>query len=200
MRGDRHIPRREKQTCWWTASRDERKDFFSLFSLYPKLHFSSPTVHVAIFELFWTCTCVRLYSPRCCWTLWVHASVRLQRLLSNCLSIIGSALWSGGCAGPQHSLRRVVSHHARLITETASLLAVWQARPSAMMLHASDNFISPIRPSKSPLLSPALTANRKLVLRGVYARLPVFMASNMTTHTKKNKNKNACRQPHLVKR
>ncbi|KAG7243937.1 hypothetical protein INR49_006095 [Caranx melampygus] len=53
-----------------------------------------------------------------------------------------------GWRGPQHSLRRVVSHHARLITDAVSLLAAWQALPSASVLHASDNFISPIRPSK----------------------------------------------------
>lgn len=55
----------------------------------------------------------------------------------------------GAVPGPQHSLRRVVSHHARLITDAASLLVAWQALPSASMLHASDNFISPTQPSKS---------------------------------------------------
>lgn len=74
------------------------------------------------------------------------ASVRLQ-YLSNCLCIRGRALWSVGCTRPQHSLRRVVSHHARLITDATSLLAAWQALPSASTLHASDNFISLIQPS-----------------------------------------------------
>lgn len=69
-----------------------------------------------------------------------------QQYRSNCWCIRGTALWSRGCAGPQYSLCRVVSHHARLITVSASLLAAWQALPSALMLHASDNFISIIRP------------------------------------------------------
>lgn len=98
----------------------------------------------------WNYECVHTYLCLC-------VSVRLQHL-SNCWSIRGSALWSSGCAGPQHSLRRVVSHHARLITDAASLLAAWQALPSATMLHASDNFISPIQPSKSPLLYSTLPA------------------------------------------
>lgn len=132
--------------------------FFSFFHILTSffVNFSILTVHVAVFFVgVYVCKftflaksiCISQHvsvylfmfavHPGVTWSrervrtyLCVCVSVRLQHL-SNCSSIRGSALWSGGCAGPQHSLRRVVSHHARLITDAASLLAAWQALPSA---------------------------------------------------------------------
>ncbi|XP_061673568.1 uncharacterized protein LOC133499502 isoform X2 [Syngnathoides biaculeatus] len=66
-------------------------------------------------------------------------------------TIIAVCLW-----GREHSLYRVVSHHARLITDTASPLAAWQALPSASLQHASDNFII------NPLMLCCSASNRRL--------------------------------------
>lgn len=98
---------------------------------------STVFVHVACTQVLFMC----VYEMCGCVCLCVKRQYR-----PNCWCIRGTALWSRGCAGPQYSLCRVVSHHARLITASASLLAAWQALPSALMLHASDNFISIIRP------------------------------------------------------
>ncbi|CAB1418874.1 unnamed protein product [Pleuronectes platessa] len=48
------------------------------------------------------------------------------------------------------------THH--LIEDAVSLLAAWQALPSASVQHASDNFISQTRPSEATLLCSSLPA------------------------------------------
>lgn len=83
----------------------------------------------------WLCT----HFCKCVWVSCYSTSL-------TAVVLRGPTLWSESCVGPQYSLHRVVFHHARLITAATSLLAAWQALPSASVLHASDNFISQIDP------------------------------------------------------